>query len=104
MSNPISDRGALEDRWRNRVNEARARLQFARNFVKEVQGDLKSGVVAGSDASLAFQRALRAETFALAEYHRVLRLFTALVVEGKIPDESEWLKARRGAGDPESHT
>ena len=35
------------------------------------------------------QKALRAENAALAEYSRVLRIFTNLTVRGIIPDEDE---------------
>jgi hypothetical protein len=38
------------------------------------------------DGNFALRKALRAENFALAEYHRVLTIFTDLVLRGKIPD------------------
>ena len=35
-------------------------------------------------------QALQEEMMALREYHRVLSIFSELVLHGKIPDEDEW--------------
>ena len=83
-------RREIEEVWRNRVRDAQLRLDFARNFVKEVQRDFPPDSVPSADGRFAFQKALRVENFALAEYRRVLRIFTDLALGGKTPDENAW--------------
>ena len=46
---------------------------------------MKTGGIPGPDGHLLYQRALRAEYVALAEYSRVLGVFSDLVVNGKHP-------------------
>ena len=99
MAEAPLNRQQLEDLWRQRVQDARLRLQFARTYVKEVQRDLEQGAVASADGHFAFQRAIRAEYIALSEYNRVLRVYTDLLVAGKIPDEEPG-----AAGDASSAT
>jgi len=41
-----------------------------------------------SDGHLAYEQALREEKVAIAEYTRVLRVFTDLIVNGKVPQDS----------------
>jgi len=84
---PAPDRIALEDLWRRRLEDAELRLTFARQYLAEVQRDFPSSRRVHSDGAFAYQHALRAETFALAEYKRVLQIFTDLVTHGKIPEE-----------------
>ena len=76
------NRKELEDLWRNRLAESKLRVDFARNFLKEVAPD-----------SLEHAVALRAESAAQADYIRTLRLYTHLVLDSKIPDAHEWLRA-----------
>ena len=90
-SNPT--RRALEDLWRARLDNALLRLRFAQNYMREVQRDVGAKDIPAADGRFAFQKALRAENLALAEYRRVLRIFRDLVVSGKTPDEEEWRKA-----------
>ena len=56
-------------------------LDFARNYVAEVQGGFPLNDTS-SDGQYAYQRALRTENLALAQYTRVLRLYTDLVMRG----------------------
>ena len=58
-----------------------------------LMGDLPSGKPCG------------AENFRLAEYRRVLHIFTDLVLEGNIPNENAWLhrKAASASGSGESN-
>jgi hypothetical protein len=102
MGDTILDREELEDRWRKRVTDAKLRLDLARNYVKEVQRDLPRDDIPAPDGDYAYRKALHAENSALAEYKRVLRIFTDLTVNGKIPDEDDWLwrkGTRRGDSD-----
>lgn len=82
----MQDRQQLEERWRARLKDAKLRLDFAHQYTKEVERDFNDGTVPIPDGSYAYRKALRAESYALAEYQRVLRVYT--VVSGKIPDES----------------
>jgi len=97
MTNAQPDRKLLEELWRDRLNEARLRVELARNFLREIQQDFKNGTMPQPDGDFAFQRAGRAENSALAEYSRVLRVFHDLTVKGKIPDETDWPPRYRAA-------
>jgi len=87
---PDPTRQTLEALWRSRVTDAKLRLEFARLFLKEVQTDLAANVVPMADGQFAFRQALRAENAALAEYNRVLRIYTDLTMNGTVPDEDAW--------------
>lgn len=87
-----NSREELERLWRDRLADAKLRLDFARNFMKEVQVDFPLND-SSPDHRYAFQRALRVENAALAKYRRVLRIFSELILEGKVPDESKWRKS-----------
>ena len=79
-------REELERLWRSRLAEAKLRLDFARNYVNEVRQDFPIDDTS-PDGHYALQRALRAENVALVEFHRILRVYTGLVMDGKMPDE-----------------
>jgi hypothetical protein len=53
----------------SRLKDAKLRLDFARNYLKEVQADS----MGGPDGHFAYHYAIRAETEALREYARILR-------------------------------
>lgn len=79
-----ANRWALEEAWRLKLDEARNRYnavnQEYRRVIKETPG------AAGANFQSVW-RARNAGTEALAEYSRVLRIFTQLTVEGKLPEE-----------------
>jgi hypothetical protein len=81
--------------WRNRLRDAQLRLDFARNFLKEVQRDFSASALPVADGRYTLEKALRAELSAIAEYWRVLSILTDLLTEGKPSDEKEWL-GRKG--------
>ena len=87
VATPDSSREELEDLCRRRVASAKLRLDFARQYLTEVQRDFPLNDTS-PDGQYATQHALRAENFALAEYRRVLRVYTDLV-DGTLPDE-DW--------------
>lgn len=93
----------LERLWRQRMKDAQLRLDFARNYLKEVQRDFPSGTVPPPDGVFAHHKALRAENAALAEYHRVLRVYTDLVLHGTIPAEKESARAKTGSASGEGN-
>ena len=90
MSGPSPNPQALEELWKQRLTDAKLRLDFARNFVCELVHDLPLLEISNADGHFAYQRAIRAETAALREYARVLRIHHDLTVDGVIPDESAW--------------
>ena len=79
----------LKNQWLRTLADAKIRLDLARNYLKEVQGDLKSGTIPSTDGRYAHHRALQAETLAIRHYRRVLNTFTALVLTGKVPDKQD---------------
>lgn len=103
MSELIPNRQALHDLWHERLKDAKLRLDFARTYAKEVRGDFPPGAALSADGAFAQQKSLRAETFALAHYRRVLGIYTDLTVKGKIPDESEWPEPRGARPGEASH-
>lgn len=90
------DRPALEALWRNRLKDARLRLDFARNYVTEIQRDFSSNELPSPDGHYALGKALRGETAALREYHRILRIFADIVTKGNIPKEKDWPRQTTG--------
>jgi len=87
-----SNRSEIEALWRKRLADAKLRLDFARNFLEEVQRDFPIGDPS-PDGQFAYQKALRAESAARAECTRLLCLYAHLVLDGKVPDENEWRQA-----------
>jgi len=85
MWNGLTPRQILEDRWRRQVQFAYSRYQTAKeavNEAREIRADAPS-----PDGVFALSHALRIEAAALAEYKRVLQMFTDLLIDGKIPRE-----------------
>jgi hypothetical protein len=76
----------LEDLWRQRLREARLKYEEASKAFKATWGEhFESRLTA--DPTLAIERARNAESQALSEYMRVLRIFTDLIVNAKLPPE-----------------
>ena len=86
MAIPPPDRNGIEELWLARLRDAKLRLDFAQNYVREVQRDYSS--LPATDGQYALQRAVRAENVALAEYHRVLKIYTDLT-KGIMPNEHD---------------
>jgi hypothetical protein len=87
MSEP--SRQELENQLRKLLADAKIRLEIARNHVRKVQCDLKSGALPPAEGRYAHHRALQAETLALDHYQHVLKTLSDLVLTGKIPDEQD---------------
>jgi hypothetical protein len=94
MSSPTPDRKALEELWGQRLEDAKLQLDFARNYLAEVERDYSAGSVPINELQFAHHKALRVENLALRHYNHVRRIYTDLMVNGVIPDESEWHKAQ----------
>ncbi len=83
------DRAELEKLWRHRLEDARLRLEFARNYYREIKRDFSDGGISAPVERFEFDKALRAETAALREYSRILAILNDLTIHGKIPNEDE---------------
>ena len=90
MNNPPPEIQRLVVLWQQRLRDARLQYDFARNYVTEVQHELQSGALPSPDGSYAYQLALRKETYALAAYRETLKIFTAFILDGQVPDERNW--------------
>jgi hypothetical protein len=90
MSNHMTDHKAVVELWRQRLRDAKLRVDFAHSFVLEVRRDFPSVNTKTSDGTYAWQRALRMEIEALADYRHVMGIYRKLILEGKAPEESEW--------------
>ena len=82
-------RQEVQTRWRNRLEFARSRYQFQQEKCKAAVQELGGGGTSSAEGQLAIQKALKAEMMALDEYRRILEVFGALLVQGKIPTE-DW--------------
>lgn len=65
---------------------ARLRLQSASKRSRETWEQLKSRELPSADWTFAYGKALMAESAALDEYRRTLRIYTNLVLHGTIPE------------------
>ncbi len=90
----MPDKPELERYWKERWHKAKLDLDTARAFLQAVKSNMPSDPY-GADTGNAYKSALEQETAALIEYSRVLRIYTDLVVHGKLPDDSE----RQAAND-----
>ena len=75
----------LEDSWRLRLEEIHLRYQEASQQYGTLLQAQPDGGPFNPDGALAVAR--HAESRALAEYTRTIRVFTELTVKGKIPEE-----------------
>ena len=88
MGDSGSGRKDIEARWKQRMENAKLRLDFAINYLKEIEDDRRAGRALATD--LDFHRlAVRAETQAREEYERISRIYEDLVCQGKIPEDEE---------------
>jgi hypothetical protein len=76
----------LEQQWEGHVRHARLQLDLCRLYVKQMQA--LAAAIPPEDGGYALQKALRSERSALAEYTRVLGIYSNLVVYGKLPDQA----------------
>jgi hypothetical protein len=84
----------LEEAWRLRSERARERYETASRLYRKLLEAKPEGLIPRHDDPLALAR--HAESEALAEYTRIVKLFTELTVDGRIPEEG--LAARAGGG------
>ncbi len=80
----VAGRQKLEE-WRLKLQEAKERYHAATALYRKILQERPEGRAPSPNDSLA--RARQAESQSLAEYTRVLRIFTELTVHGKAPEE-----------------
>jgi hypothetical protein len=85
-----SSRLAIEELWRRRLDDAKVRAYRAHQRLEEIERDISSGAMNSMDGQFAFEKAIRTENLALAEYNRVLSIFSDLILRGIIPAENTW--------------
>jgi CheY-like chemotaxis protein len=85
LPKPMADRQELENIWRERVEQSGRRYKAATTDCRRLLGQAPDGLTPNPDSPLA--RARQVESEALAEYARVLRVFTQLTVHGILPEE-----------------
>jgi hypothetical protein len=78
----------LDDEWRRKLQLARQSFEAAREFRDQVESDANAGRLSREILSAALTHAENKESTAYAEYSRVLKVFTGLVLDGKIPNEA----------------
>ena len=96
MSGPaptLSDRQRLLSLWRGRLLEARKNYDQVVGELQTTSTSFTSGTLPTPDGKANTVRVLKAETEALNEYMRILRIFTDLVISGKAHEEEQ---AKRG--------
>ena len=87
LRDPISRKRA-EAVWLEKLKRAEARYQTAATHARQLQAESLNRTMASADGTFALQQALRIETKARAEYVRVLRIFSELILHGRQPDEN----------------
>jgi len=84
--NPVSDRRReLEDLWRSKLEQSRLRYSAATEEYRKLLRETPEPVAPRPDSPLAHARQRESET--LAEYARVLGVFTDLAIHRKPPEE-----------------
>jgi len=84
----------LERDWRFRFVMARERYQTASRRYRKLLREKPEGLTPRHDDPVAIAR--HEESEALAEYTRILKLFTGLVLYGRIPEEQLAAQANGG--------
>jgi hypothetical protein len=76
-----------EEIWRERLHQAEIRYHLTSSRTRQMQAEHSNGSMPSPDGDLALRKALRSENAARAEYMRVLRVFTQLILYGERPEE-----------------
>jgi hypothetical protein len=80
-------RAELEQVWRNRLNDCRVSYDLSAAQCRKILAEQRQFAMPAPDGSFAVRQGLLQESAARNEYIRVLKIFTDLVVHGRIPDE-----------------
>ena len=83
----IAGREELEDAWRLKLQQAYSRYSAATEACRKIHQEQMETRAADGSAPADLMRAQVAASQALADYVRILRVFTDLTVHGKLPVE-----------------
>lgn len=83
----MATRQELEDRWRSRVTQAQAQYKQAVAKYYTLSQERREGLTPSPDGLPVVSKAHQEEAAALQEYVRVLRIFTDLIVQGRMPPD-----------------
>jgi hypothetical protein len=86
---PVINPQDVEELWRGRLAAAKASYESAVTRFRTASEDFRSRHTPSPDGGFNVHLAIAAESSARKEYMRVLRLFTDLVLYGKIPEETD---------------
>ncbi len=81
------ERRRTEKLWLRKLHHAEERYHLAHTQSQEVQADYRSRPSHSAEEESELREALKWERTAEAEYIRVLRAFTALILHGELPSE-----------------
>ena len=86
---PDAERQDVQELWRGRLADAKATYETAVSRFRTAAEDFRADQTPGSDGRVSVHLAISEESSARKEYMRVLRVFTDLLLNGKIPEEVE---------------
>lgn len=92
----MADPSALQALWRERLKDARLKLDFARSYFRKIHRDFAEGGISAPLEKYALDQALRAEKAALAEYGRISAILTDLTLHGKLAPDGQHKTAGEG--------
>lgn len=81
-------RQEIEELWRRRLAEEKARYEVAVARFQTASEDFRNHHTTPPDGGFGVHLAITAESNARKEYMRVLRLYTDLLLYGKIPEDT----------------
>ena len=86
---PENPKAEVERYWKERWHKAKLDLDATRALVQSLKDDAGLNGPDGVYAYARYARAMMDETAALVEYSRVLRIYTDLMIYGKLPSASD---------------
>lgn len=84
------------DSLKRKVADAKLRLDFASQYVEEIDSDFRSGLTPSPNSSDR-ERATRAQNSAHEEYLRVLKIYEDFVARGKAAHNGAGVRSQTGS-------
>jgi hypothetical protein len=78
----------VEEIWRRRLSEAKGRYEVAVARFQTASEEFRNHHTTPPDGGFGVHLAIAAESSARKEYMRVLRLYTDLLLHGKVPEDN----------------
>ena len=83
------NRAELERKWRARVEAARQRYVESKSASDRAAVEWGGDLVPAPGGDEMVRQAVQSEYCAFEEYDRTLRIYTDLVLDGKVPEEPD---------------